>query len=74
MEFLKNEERLLNAIVEADVSPIDHTGRTNISEGFNRLMMSCFKINPNERPTIDNILDDPYLIEGKNPEILAQWR
>ena len=60
------EEQLLTAIIEAEVSPIDHTGRTNISEGFNNLMMSCFKKNPSHRPTINQILDDPYLVDGKN--------
>ena len=53
MEFIRNEDRLFDAIATAKVYPIDPTNRTNISEGFNNLMMSCFKVNPNDRPTID---------------------
>ena len=67
MEFIRNEERLFDAIAAAEVNPVDPTGRTNISEGFNQLMMSCFKVNPGDRPTIDMILNNPYLIGGKDP-------
>ena len=74
MEFIRNEDRLFDAIATAEVNPIDPTNRSNISEGFNNLMMSCFKVNPGDRPTIDAILNDPYLVGGKDAQTLTRWK
>ena len=56
----------ITAILEQEITRIE--GR---SDEFNDLMISCMSKNPNERPTIDQILEHRFL-EGAS-EMRENW-